>query len=190
MGRIDAEAPTLWPPDLKNWLFGKDLDAGKDGRQEEKGMTEDEMVGWHHWLDGHQYEQSPRVGDGQGSLFCRILWGCKELDMTEWLNWSPQNHVMKAFYTNKYWFLCIINFNSQYVLIYKSSSAIKNPPANAGDIGSLPGLGRYPGEGSGNPLQYSCLGNPMDRGSWGVTVYGITKSPHNLATKQTATQYI
>ena len=64
---------------------------------------------------------------------------------------------------------------------------IKNPPANAEDIGSLPELGRYPGEGSGNPFQYSCLGNPMDRGFWWVTVYGITKNQHNLATKQTAT---
>ena len=72
-GRTDAEAevPTLWPPDAKNWLFGKDPDARKDWRQEEKGMTEGEMVAWHHWLDGHELEQAPRVGDGQESLaFC------------------------------------------------------------------------------------------------------------------------
>ena len=62
-GRTDvkAEAPTLWPPDAKNWLIGKDPDAGKDWRQEEKGMTEDEMVGWHHWLDGHEFEQIPET---------------------------------------------------------------------------------------------------------------------------------
>ena len=69
-GRTDAEAetPVLWPPDVKNWLIGKDPDAGKDWRWEEKGMTEDEMVGWHHWLNGHDFEEAPGVGDGQGSL--------------------------------------------------------------------------------------------------------------------------
>ena len=67
-GRTDAETPILWPPDAKNWLIWKDPDAGKDWRQEEKGMTEDEMVGWHHWLDGHEFGQAPGVGDGQGSL--------------------------------------------------------------------------------------------------------------------------
>ena len=71
-GRTDAkvEATVLWPPDAKNWLIGKDPDAGKDWRQEEKGMTEDEMVGWHHQLEGHELEQAPGVGDGQGSLTC------------------------------------------------------------------------------------------------------------------------
>ena len=86
--RTDAEAetPILWPPDAKNWLIGKDPDAGKDWRQEEKGMTEDEMVGWCHWLDGHEFEQTPGVGDEQGSLACCSPWGRKELDMTERLN--------------------------------------------------------------------------------------------------------
>ena len=90
IGRTDAEgdAPTLWPPDVKDWLARKDLDAGKDWRQEEKGMTENEMVGWHHWLNGREFEQAPRVGDGQGSLLCCSPWGCKKLEMTEWLNWS------------------------------------------------------------------------------------------------------
>ena len=89
IGRSDAEAetPILWLPDAKNWLIGKDPDAGKDWRQEETGMTEDEMVGWHHRFDGHEFEQTPGVGDGQGSLACCSLWGRKELDMTEWLNW-------------------------------------------------------------------------------------------------------
>ena len=87
--RIDAEAetPILWPPDVKNWLTGKDPDAGKDWRREKKGMTEDEMVGWHHWLHGHEFEKTPGVGDGQGSLVSCNLWRCKELDTTEWLNW-------------------------------------------------------------------------------------------------------
>ena len=65
-----AEAPVPWPPDAKNWLIGKDPDDGQDRRQKKKGMTEDEMVGWHHWLDGHEFEQDPGVGDGQGSLAC------------------------------------------------------------------------------------------------------------------------
>ena len=88
----EAEAPKLWLPDGKNWLIWKDLDAGRDWRQEEKGITEDEMVGWHHWLDGHEFEQAPGVGDGQGSLVCCSTWGHKELDTTEWLNWTEVQH--------------------------------------------------------------------------------------------------
>ena len=90
IGRTDAEAETLilWPPDVKNWLIRKPPDAGKGWRQEEKGMTEDEMVEWHHQLDGHEFEQAPGVGDGQGSLACCSPWGRKESDMTEWLNWT------------------------------------------------------------------------------------------------------
>ena len=88
IGRTDdeAEALILWPPDVKNWLIEKDPDAGKDWRQE-KGTTEDERAGWHHRLNGHEFEQAPGVGDGQGSLVCCSPWGCKELDITEWLNW-------------------------------------------------------------------------------------------------------
>ena len=87
--RTDAEAetPILWPPDAKSLLIGKDPDAGKDWWQEEKGMTEDEMVGWHHWLNKHEFEQALGVGDGQGSLACCIPWSCKELDTTERLNY-------------------------------------------------------------------------------------------------------
>ena len=85
VGRTDAEAeaPILWPPDAKNWLIGKDPDAGQDWRQEEKGMTKDELVGWHHQLDGHEFEQALGVGDGQGSLVCCNPWGRKVLDTTE-----------------------------------------------------------------------------------------------------------
>ena len=86
IGRTDAEAPILWPPDVKNWLIGKDAGAGKDWRQEEKGMTEDEMVGWCHWLNGHESEQAPGVGEGQGSLVCCDPQGHKESDTTERLN--------------------------------------------------------------------------------------------------------
>ena len=84
----EAEAPTLWPPDMKSWLIWKDPDAGKDWGQEEKGMTEDEMVGWHHWLDGPGFGCTPGVGDGQGGLACCGSWGPKDMDMTEWLNWT------------------------------------------------------------------------------------------------------
>ena len=88
-GRTDAEADTsiVWPPDVKNWLIWKEPDAGKDWRQE-KGTTEDEIVEWHHRLDGHEFEQALGVGDEQGSLVCCSPWGCKELDMTEQLNWT------------------------------------------------------------------------------------------------------
>ena len=84
----DAEAGILWPGDMKNLLIRKDPDAGKDWRQEKKGTTEDEMVGWHYWLDAHESEQTQGVGDGQGSLVCYSPWGCKESDMAEWLNWT------------------------------------------------------------------------------------------------------
>ena len=90
IGRTDAEAeaPILWPSYGKSWLIGKDPDAGKDWSQEEKGMTEDEMVWWHHWLNGHEFEQALGVGDGQGSLACCSSWDCKELTTTEQLNWT------------------------------------------------------------------------------------------------------
>ena len=90
IGRTDAEAetPILWPSDVKSWLIGKDPDAGKDWRQEEKGTTEDEMVGWHHRLNGHEFGWTPGVGDGQGGLACCSPWGHKEWDMTELLNWT------------------------------------------------------------------------------------------------------
>ena len=88
IGRTDAEAeaPKLWPPDMKSWLIGKDPDARKDRSQEEKGMTEDEVVGWHHELNGHESEQAPGDSEKQGSLLYCSPWGHKEWDMTEWLN--------------------------------------------------------------------------------------------------------
>ena len=85
---VEAESPILGPPDAKSWLIWKDPDAGKDWRWEEKGMTEDEMVGWHHWLDGRESGWTPGVGDGQGGLACCDSWGRKESDTTERLIWS------------------------------------------------------------------------------------------------------
>ena len=81
-----AETPILWLPHAKSWLIGKDSDAGRDRGQEEKGTTEDEMAGWHHWLDGHEFEWTLGVGDGQGGLACYDSWGRKESDTTERLN--------------------------------------------------------------------------------------------------------
>ena len=89
IGRTDAEAPVLWPLDSKSWLIGKDCDAGKDWRQEEKAATEDQMVEWHHWLCGHEFEQVPGVGDGQGSLACCSPWSCK--DLVRRSNWTLTN---------------------------------------------------------------------------------------------------
>ena len=139
IGRTDAEAeaPILWPRDVKNWLIGKDPDAGKDWRQEEKGTTENEMAGWHHQLDGHEFEQALGAGDGQGSLVYYSPWGCKESDRTEWLNWTDPG-----------------------------GSDSKDSACNAGDLGSIPGSERFPGEMNGYPVQYSCLENSMDKGAW------------------------
>ena len=93
-GRNDAKAetPVLWPPHVKSWLIGEDFDAGRDWGQEEKGTTEDEMAGWHHWLDGRNSEWTPGVGDGQGGLACCDSWGRKESDTTERLNWTELNN--------------------------------------------------------------------------------------------------
>ena len=84
---VEAETPIHCLLDVKNWLIWKDPDAGKDWGKEEKGATEDEVVGWHHQLNGHEFEQALGVGDGQGSLVCSSPWGHKESDTTEWLNW-------------------------------------------------------------------------------------------------------
>ena len=95
IGRTNAKAetPIFWPPDAKSWLIWKDRDAGKDWRQEEKGMTEDEMVGWHHLFNGHRFGWTLGVGDGQGGLVCCSLWGHKESDTTEPLNWTDSGLV-------------------------------------------------------------------------------------------------
>ena len=98
IGRTDAEAetPILWPPHVKSWLTGKDPDAGRDWGREEKGMTEDEMAGWHHRLYGHEFEWTLGVGDRQGDLVCCDSWGHEVLDMTERLNWTELNWSLKS----------------------------------------------------------------------------------------------
>ena len=100
---VEAETPIVWPPDVKNWLIWKDPDAGKDGRWEEKGMTEDEMFGWHHWLNGHEFEQAAGVGGGQGGLVCCSPCGYKESDTTERLNWTEMNWYQYIYSTQVYW---------------------------------------------------------------------------------------
>ena len=140
----------LWPPDAKNWLIWKDPDAGKDWRQEEKGTTEDEMVGWHHQLDVHGFEQAQGDGEGQGSPACCSPWGHKESDTTEQLNWTTD--------------------------LDRKESACK-----VGDLSSIPGSGRSLGEGNGYSLQYPCLENSMDRGTWPAIVHGVTKNQTQLS---------
>ena len=126
----EAEAPIIWPPDVKSWLTGKDLDAGKDWGQEEKGAIGDKMVGRHHQLNGHEFEQTPRVSEGQGSLACCSPWCCKETDITEWLN--NNNKAFKwrlRFSTQASWFsakaLCAptLLHNVLYVLYVVQNTA-------------------------------------------------------------------
>ena len=126
----EAEAPVLWPPDAKSWLTGKDPDDGKDWRQEEKGTTEDEMVGWNHRLHGHEFEQAPGVGDGQGSLVCCSHWGWKELGMTERLNWTDNKkgkHIWKKKSDEKKNYFCS-KFSNLFTLWVKSTVAPIAPP--------------------------------------------------------------
>ena len=103
-GRNDAKAetPILWPPDVKSWPTGKDPDAGRDWGQEEKGMIEDEIVGWHHRLNGHEFGWTLGVGDGQGGLVCCDSWGRKESDATEQLNWTE----LKTRWIYAKWWYC------------------------------------------------------------------------------------
>ena len=117
--RTDAEAetPILWPPDTKNWLIGKDPDAGKDWRQKEKGTTYDEEVERGHRLDGHEFEQAPRVGEGQGSLARCSPWGHKESDTTDQLNWIELKHN---------------NNNKNQDIFKKNNTSIYNKVPNTG----------------------------------------------------------
>ena len=119
-GRNDAkaEAPVLWPPHAKSWLLGKDSDAGRDWGQEEKGTTQDEMAGWHHWLDGCESEWTPRVGDGQGGLACCDSWGRKESDTTEGLNWTD---TVWATREAPFYFLLALKYVFETSFIYLAS---------------------------------------------------------------------
>ena len=116
-GRNDAKAeiPILWPPHVKSWLTGKDSDAGRDWGQEEKGRTEDEMAGWHHWLDGRESGWTPGVGDGQGGLVCCNSWGRKDSDTTERLNWTE----LKGYRAFVWWVrACCLPCTTQLIVFY------------------------------------------------------------------------
>ena len=105
IGRTDAEAeaPILWPPDARSWLIGKDPDAGKDWRQKEKVTTEDEMVGWHHWLNGHEFEETPGGSEGPGSLVCCSPWVHKESWLSDWteLNWTTAPSTISPYWVEE-----------------------------------------------------------------------------------------
>ena len=121
IGRTDgkAETPILWPPHVKSWLIGKESDAGRGWGQEEKGTTEDEMPGWHHWLDGHEFEWTPGVGDGQAGLVCCDSRGRKESDMTEWLNWTD------SWFTVLCYLLLYSTVTQLYIYIYTHTFFLK-----------------------------------------------------------------
>ena len=121
IGRTDfeAETPILWPPDAKSWLIWKDPDAGKDWGQEEKGTTEDEKVGWHHWLNPHGFWWTPGVDDGQGGLACCGSWGRKESDTTEQLNWTYRwNYMNYELLTLEVEWMCTWVFNRMFEIIH------------------------------------------------------------------------
>ena len=122
-----SNLPCPRPPDAKNWLTGKDPDAGKDWRREEKGTTEDEMAGWHHWLDGHEFEQALGVGDGQGSLVCCSPWGHEESDTTEWLNWTELKEKTKDLNKIKVQLVsCVRLFATPWTSAHQASLSITN----------------------------------------------------------------
>ena len=122
---VEAETPILWPLDEKSWLIWKDHDAGKDWGQEEKGTTEDEMVGWHHRLDGHGFGWTPGVGDGLGGLACCNSWGRKESDTTERLNWIAETFG---------WIIPLVNVSpwlmSSFLILYIIHHLHGWPPNN------------------------------------------------------------
>ena len=133
-------------------------------------MTEDETVGWHHRLDRHEFEQTLGDSEGQGSLVSYCSWGHKESDTTEQLNneMTTTTFLLSGF---------------------PGSSVVKDLPVNAGDVGSIPGSGRSPREGNDNPLQYSCLENPMDRGAWRTTVHEVEKSQAQFSNSTATTTF-
>ena len=155
---VEAETPILWPPDAKSWLIGKDPDARKDWGQEEKGMTEDEIVGWHHQLDGHGFRWILGVGDGQGGLVCSGSWGRKESDTTEWLNWTEP-----------------------VFLDFPGGSNGKNICQQCGRPGFHPWVGKIPWRIATHSSILTWR-IPMDRGTWRATVHGVTKSLKWLST--------
>ena len=121
-GRNDAKAetPVLWPPHAKSWHTEKDW-CWRNWGQEEKGTTEDEIAGWHHWLDGREFEWTPGVGDGQGGLACCDSWGCKESDTTEWLIWSDKyRNLFCVLYTQGWKCIVMLMIYSNVIVIFSN----------------------------------------------------------------------
>ena len=170
IGRTDAEAEILilWPPDAKNWLIRKDLDTGKDWRREEKGTTEDQMVGWHHWLDGHEFEQAPGVGDGQGSLV-----GCSSWVRRVRRDWATELPDWDQLWIKRYYIqVCIYVLNhiwlflTPYTVSHQASLKIPwNFP------GKKTGVGRhFLLKGSSCPRDPNCILSPALAGRFFTTV--------------------
>ena len=112
---VEAETPILWPPDTKSWPIGKDADAGKDWGQEEKGMAEDEMVGWHHWLDGHVFGWTLGIGNGQGGLACCGPWGCRVgQDWATELNWTEYLFYIMKYRTCWTFIFLMVSYNTPW----------------------------------------------------------------------------
>ena len=128
---VEAETPILWPPDAKSRIIGKDSDAGKDWGQEQKGMIEDEMVGWRHRLNGYEFEQTLGDGEGQGSLVCCSPWGHKELDTTEQLNNKCHSYslvIMELTSSTRWWFQSLYdNSKDMAQITYSPQEGTKGP---------------------------------------------------------------
>ena len=182
----EVEVPILWPPDVKSWLTGKDSDAGKDWRQEESGIIENEMFGWYHRLSGHRFEQTPGDSEGQGSLVCCSPWGRKS-----W-TWLNSSHLYLT--TRKTIALTIrtfvskvisllFNMLSRFVWASLVAQLVKNPPAM--QKASVPFLVQEDPLEAGMATPYSILAwrIPMDRGAWWATVHGVAKSQTQLSNK-------
>ena len=174
-GRTDAkaESPVLWPPCAKSWLIGKDSDARRDWGQEEKGTTDDEMAGWHHQLDGREFEWTPGVGDGQGGLACCDSWGRKELDTTERLNWTENKVQGFTFLTSSQLML----LQEPYCVSFFFSKRRSGDSSSSTQWRQSLGIIYF----TGNPLQYSSWENPMDRGAWQAIVHRVTKNQTRLS---------